>query len=78
MIKVKSKKYEYIQNLAIKDLIKKYQEFDANMVISDDLMVVLNGKALKLQDFENTQVNDGDEIILLHSIAGGWCLRNSN
>ncbi len=35
------------------------------------LVVKINGKVIKKQDYENTEIHDGDKVSVIHLVAGG-------
>lgn len=71
MITVNSKKYEITQELSLRTVIEMYCKDDKAMKINDELMIVINGKGVKVNDIDSVFIKDDDKIILLHSIAGG-------
>ncbi len=53
------------ESLTIEDIIL-LKNFTFKMLVTKK-----NGKLVKKEDRETTQVNDGDEILIIHLISGG-------
>lgn len=53
------------ESLSIAELLK-VKSFSFRM-----LVIKVNGKLIKKDEYESTMINEGDEVIVLHLISGG-------
>jgi len=53
------------ENMTITDLLK-WKKFTFKM-----LVIKINGKLVKKNDYDNARVQEGDDVVVLHLISGG-------
>lgn len=65
MIKVNNRDFHWEQGMTIDDILrlKKYSW--------PKIIVKVNGAHVEEQDYKTTVVNDGDDVQMLHLLAGG-------
>ncbi len=65
MIQVNGREVEYKKNETVRELLKRMKYTFPNIVVK------INGKLVKRDDFENTIVPDNSKIDAIHMISGG-------
>lgn len=65
MILINGKEYEWKECLTVQEIlnIKKYT--------FPKIIVKINGKVIHKNEYENTIINNGDEVQVIHLLAGG-------
>lgn len=65
MIRLNNSNYEYKEGMTITTLMeeKGYDFFN--------IVVKINGVAIEEDKWENTPINEGDDVLILHMFAGG-------
>ncbi|SCY10769.1 sulfur carrier protein ThiS [Alkaliphilus peptidifermentans] len=65
MIKVNSKDFEWEEGLTVQVLL------DKKKYTFPKIFVTINGKHIDKEDFDTTLINDGDDVKVVHLLAGG-------
>jgi len=65
IIKLNGRDFSWEDNLTIQGIIEKKK------YTFPKLIVKLNGQHIEKEDYETTYVNDGDNVQIIHLLAGG-------
>ena len=65
MIQLNNRREEYDEGMTVSSLIKK-KKFSHPMLI-----VRINGQYIEEEKYPETPINDGDDVKIIHPIAGG-------
>ncbi|KAF5059288.1 hypothetical protein SDC9_93912 [bioreactor metagenome] len=65
MIKVNNRDFQWEQGMTVEDIMK-IKKFSWPKII-----VKINGQHVDEEDYKTTIVNDGDDVQMLHLLAGG-------
>jgi len=65
MIKVNGRDFEWEEELTVEKLLEKKR------YIFPKIIVKINGKLIKKEDWPTTIINDGDDVKAIHVFAGG-------
>jgi thiamine biosynthesis protein ThiS len=65
MIRLNNRDYAWREGMTISTLL------DENDLVYKRIIVSINGRHVPEQDWDRTQIKDGDEVSALHLMAGG-------
>ncbi|MEL7625339.1 MAG: sulfur carrier protein ThiS [Anaerolineaceae bacterium] len=65
MIKVNTEDYPWHSGMTVRNLL------DEKLFTFRHIIVRINGKYVPEEDYEHFTIRDGDDVIVLHLIAGG-------
>jgi len=65
MIKVNHRNIDFNENMTVKSLIMDLKYSFPTLIVS------VNGKLINKDNYEETAIQDGDDIRIIHPIAGG-------
>jgi sulfur carrier protein len=65
MIMVNGREFHYEEGLTVANLLQK-KGYTFRMIT-----VKINGNVIKKDEYETTLINDGDNVQILHHVAGG-------
>lgn len=65
IIKLNGRDFLWEEGMTIEDIMNK------NKFIFPKIIVKINGKHIEKEDYSTTIVNDGDDVQMIHLLAGG-------
>lgn len=65
MIRLNNANYQYKEGLTVTLLMKEKGYNFSNIVVR------INGKVIEKDKWDDTLINDGDDVLMLHMFAGG-------
>ncbi|KAB3526760.1 sulfur carrier protein ThiS [Alkaliphilus serpentinus] len=65
MIKVNTKDFEWEEGLTVQRLLDKKKYTFTKIIVK------INGNIINKEDYDSTIINDGDDVKVIHLLAGG-------